>query len=166
MLSWGCTGSYCPSILVLVDLWSCFYVRKSTGVSRILFVTRLAPKNNSHLYFSPSLRLHDLLFFIAMILLVPRRRMRCRVPAQVTAFHASPCKYLGFIFPKLIGTFPSQPTPGRASVEVLKSFHFLVMVSFLFYFSCFSPRAGMHHISISGMAGTLSDIRLLCWVVL
>ena len=124
------------------------------------------PENNSHLYFSPSLRLHDLLFFIAMILLVPRRRMRCRVPAQVTAFHASPCKYLGFIFPKLIGTFPSQPTPGRASVEVLKSFHFLVMVSFLFCFSCFSPRAGMHHISISGMAGTLSDIRLLCWVVL
>lgn len=59
-----------------------FFLRHTTG-----------PEINSYLYFSPFPCYLDSLFSIVTGLLVPRGQVRCRVPAQVTAFHASPYKF-------------------------------------------------------------------------
>jgi len=65
------------------------------------------PTNNPYHFPSPSQCCLHSLFFILAVSLVPRCRVRYRVHAQVTAFHASPGKYLDcFSFPIIDWNIP------------------------------------------------------------
>ena len=91
-----------PSFLLAIGVSPFMFAPKqlgtSTGVSRIFLRHTTGPEINSYLYFSPFLCYLDSLFFIVVVLLVPRGQARCRVSAQVTGFHASPCKYSDCFF--------------------------------------------------------------------
>jgi len=107
-----------------------YFLRHTTG-----------PEINSYPCFSPfPCYLVSLSFTITS--LDPRGQVRCRVLAQVTAFHASPCKYPDY-FPIIDWSVPFRSTPDRANVGVLRFLHFLVMVSF-FYFHIPRSRTGEH----------------------
>ena len=68
------------------------------------------PKNNPNRFPFPSQCHLYSLFFIGMASLVPRCRARCWVHAQVTAFHASPCRCLDCCFFPIIDWNVALPT--------------------------------------------------------
>ena len=73
-------------------------------------------------------------FFIAVGLLVPRCRVRCRVLAQVTAVPCIAFYMPGLFFPIIDWSFSPPTDNGPRNVWVLRFFHFLVMVSFFILF--------------------------------
>lgn len=106
----------------------------------------IGPENDSYVYFSPSLCHLDPSSIVTGSS-DPCGRMGYWDPAHVTAFHASPCKYQGYLFS--IGTSPLNRHHLVQTWRVLRSFHSLVMVS-IFYFSCPSLRnRGAPHIYTS-----------------